>query len=169
MILRFPFVGRNILNRLDNQNLEKSKETSKFLHVFLENDRLLWIRKLRKYNQNHKDFKDEWNSSIEKISVENIKQLVNVLDEFYHSRSTRPHYQHSPLHIIAFQGNLKLFEYIFRQNGLNNPKRSDGLTPLYFSSEKGHLRICSFIIEKVKDRNTSHKILHPLNISDKIG
>ena len=103
IILRFPFVGRNILNRLDNQNLEKCKEASKFLHEFLENDRLLWIRKLCKYNQNHNDFKDEWNSTIEKISIENIKQIVNVLHEFYHSRSTRLQFQHSPLHIIAFQ------------------------------------------------------------------
>ena len=72
MTLKFPFVGRNIFNELDNQNLENCKEVSKFLHKFLENDRLLWIRKLQKYNKNHIEFKGEWKSIVEKISTDGI-------------------------------------------------------------------------------------------------
>ena len=41
-VWRFPLIGRNIFNKLDNQDLTKSKEISKFLCDFLENDRLIW-------------------------------------------------------------------------------------------------------------------------------
>ena len=131
MILRFPFVGRNVLNWLDNQNLEKCKEASKFLKKFLENDRLLWIRKLQKYNQNHIEFKGEWKSTVKSISLENVKQMFIASEEFYKFHKERLEFQHTPLHIIAHQGNLQLFEYITRKikNGLVNPKRSDGITP----------------------------------------
>ena len=38
-----------------------------------------------------------------------------------------------------------------------NPARKDGLTPLHFAAENGHINICDLIINVVDDKNPAAK------------
>ena len=46
---RFPVVGVLILDKLDNQTLNRSKEASKDIAGFLENEKFYWIRIIQRY------------------------------------------------------------------------------------------------------------------------
>ena len=59
-IARFPVIGQEIFNQLDNQTLTKCKEVSRDLNQFLEDDRLVWTRIIKKYDASHVEFKDAW-------------------------------------------------------------------------------------------------------------
>ena len=81
-VQRFPLLGRKIFKKLDNQNLAKFKEAGKSLDAYLKNDRLIWARRLQKYNKNHTDFKEEWKSATKKVQVENVKELAITVEKF---------------------------------------------------------------------------------------
>ena len=126
-MLKCPHLGENIFNQLDNQNLTKCKKVSRSFYAFLENNKLLWTRIMKKYTVNHTEFEKDWKSVLEKTPVENIKQLAIAVEQFYMFRPHR-HFndkekkpelkypQHSPLHIAAERGNLSLCIYIGKSN-----------------------------------------------------
>ena len=109
-LLRYPFVARNIFNQLDNRNLDQCKETSRFLHDFIENDKLYWVRRLQVFNKNHIEFEKAWKSTIDKIPIENLKQLANAVEQFYGAFSDQREFQNSPLHVVSERGNLSLYK-----------------------------------------------------------
>ena len=88
-VQRFPLLGRKIFKKLDNQNLAKVKEAGKFLDAYLKNDRLIWTRRLQKYNKNHTDFKEEWKSATKKVPVGNVKKLAIAVENFYACKYNR--------------------------------------------------------------------------------
>ena len=102
-----------------------------------------------------------------KIPLDTIKLLAISVERFYTSLSKRLKFQHSPLYIVAEQGNLSLFEFVNERVGFKNPNptRNDGSTPFYFAAQNGHLEICKFIIEKVENENPPlHDGFTPLHL-----
>ena len=78
---RFPFVGKKILNNLENQSLARSKEINRRLNKFLENERFYWIRILMKYKRNFEEFEESWNHVIENAPIAILKQLALAVQE----------------------------------------------------------------------------------------
>ena len=152
LVLRFPLVSQEIFKNLDNQDLTKFKEVSRFLKNYLKNDKSIWIRRLKKYNGNHVLHKETWISFMKNEPVEKIETFVISVEQFY-TKGRRIEYQHSPLHIVAECGNLLFFKYFAEKNKLINPSRDDGLTPFHFASQEGHVDICSYIIGNLDDKN----------------
>ena len=152
-VWRFPLIGRNIFNKLDNQDLTKSKEISKFLCDFIENDRFIWERKLQKYCKNQVTFKQAWMSVTKMLPFEEMKQFTVTVEQFYTSRVVQASFQYSPLHVVAKWGNVLFFKQFAEKTGLVNPKIKDGSTPFHFLSQKGHIDICRFIMGHLDDKN----------------
>ena len=137
-IARFPVIGQEIFNQLDNQTLTKCKEVSRDLNQFLEDDRLVWTRIIKKYNASHVEFKDAWNLVVNKVPVELVKDLAIASDSFYSSLSHMVAYQLSPHHIAAYAGHLSLLNFIVQKTGLLNPASKDaGWTGLHFAAYHG--------------------------------
>ena len=67
VLKRFPHLGVEIFNNLDNKNLTKCKEVSRYQRKFLEEKKLLWTRMIEKYNVNHLYFKEDWNLMMKKV------------------------------------------------------------------------------------------------------
>ena len=151
--LRFPLGGRKIFNKLDNQDIIKSKEVSKSLNIFLEKDRSFWERVLQKYGKNHVTFKEAWISVIKNLPVKDIKELALAVDSFNTPYIQNTEFQYSPLHVVAKHGNVILFKQLAEKTSSINPKDKNGSTPFHYASEKGHLSICKFIIENSTDKN----------------
>ena len=93
---RFPNLRLEIFNNLDNQNLTKCKEVSRSHRRFLEDEKLLWTRRLTKYYVDHPEFKKEWKLVMKKVPIEIVKELALAVEQFYTQRpyETRLHYQH---------------------------------------------------------------------------
>ena len=73
---RFPHLGVEIFNNLDNKNLTKCKEVSRYQRKFLEEKKLLWTRMIEKYYVNHLEFKEDWNLVVKKVQVKIVKELA---------------------------------------------------------------------------------------------
>merc|ERR1712062_391601 len=58
----------------------------------------------------------------------------------------------TPYHLAAAIGDLKAFKLMFDSFG-NLGWLAYGRTPLHFAAYHGHLDICKFLIEKIKDIN----------------
>ena len=153
---RFPRLGEKIFNQLDNQNLTKCKEIDNSLNEFLKENKVLWMRMIKKYNVNHMEFKDDWKSVMEKVPAENVKELAIAVEQFY---TLRPHqnrldHQHSPHHIAAERGSLYLCNFIAQKTNVLNPARADGITALHFAAKEGHFDVCKYFVDNLDgDKN----------------
>ena len=76
VLKRFPHLGVEIFNNLDNQNLTKCKEVSRYQRTFLEKEKHLWTRMIEKYYVNHLEFKEDWNLVVKKVQVKIVKELA---------------------------------------------------------------------------------------------
>ena len=88
LISRCPHLGETIFNKLDNQTLTKCRKGSQTLYNFLENNKLIWNRIMKKYTVNHIEFKKDWKSVVEKTPLETVKLLATAVEQFY---TFRPH------------------------------------------------------------------------------
>ena len=79
---RFPFVGKKILNNLENQSLARSKEINRGMKNFIENERFYWIRILMKYKRNFEEFEESWNHVIENAPISILQQLALAVQEY---------------------------------------------------------------------------------------
>ena len=154
-LARFPGLGRKIFNQLDNQDLIKCKEVSRYQCKFLEDDRLVWTRMIKKYNANHFEFKDAWKLVVEKVPVEIVKEIAIATKQFYTfwpQRVTDQH-QHSPHHIAGEYGCLSLCKFIVQKTRLLNPAKPDEFTGLHNAANMGHYEVCKFFIADLEDKN----------------
>ena len=156
ILIRFPTVGLEIFKQLDNQNLTNCKKVSRSWNYLLSQNKLMWIRMIKKYQENHLEFKDDWKTVMARVPLETVKQLGIAVEKFYTLDLTNLKFQHSPLHVLADQGLHSHFEFLFVRTEKINPKRSDGISPYYFAAEKGHFEICKLIIENVDDKNPAN-------------
>ena len=119
ILIRFPVVGQTMFKYLDDKNLAKCREVSKFWQSFLDNNSLLWKRKIQRLTLNHNKFKHFWKLGTEKVSIDTLKKLAIVVEEFF---TLNPYEKHvSPHHVVAKQGTVSLFKIIFERTLVINP------------------------------------------------
>ena len=107
LVSNFPLLSRKIFNKLNNQDVTKAREAGRFLYSYLKNDRLIWIRRLQKYNKNHIEFKEVWKSATKKVPAENVKELAIAAEQFYAVGLQNLEFQHSPMRPLIKESNGK--------------------------------------------------------------
>ena len=101
---RFPHLSKSILSNLDNQSLMKSKEASRDIFQFLENERFYWIRMIGKKCWNFEGFEESWKETIHQTPFDVIKELANVVQTWLTSLRSKWSRPIHPLHVVALQG-----------------------------------------------------------------
>ena len=149
---------------LDNSSLVRCKEANRELNQFINNEKEIWLRIIRLYKGNIIGFEDSWKKTIEKDSVDNIKQL-SVATQYFFKCDTRFLNQWHPLFIAVAEGSLELCKYVMEKTGENNPsivkhidliksiKIATGYTALHFVAEYGNLDVAKLIIDGLEDKN----------------
>ena len=124
--LRFPTLAENILNNLEDQSLQKYKDSTRDNYDFLTNERFYWIRILKKYNKYFETSKESWKKAISKTPTGDVKKIALAVLKFFHTESEEfikmnfclnedqlP--QLTPLIIAAYDGDLNLFEKMIQK------------------------------------------------------
>ena len=156
---RFPIVFRRILNNLDDQSLVRSKEASKGLAKMVENERLFWLRSIKKYNENFKGLEESWNQVVSKTSIHIVKELAIAVQNFSPLfRISKSDNGISPLSIAIKEGSFELCENIFKKISDKNPVSRWGKTALHQTAEKGQFELFRLIFENVKDKKPVDEI-----------
>ena len=182
VISRFPHIGKNILNNLDNESLVNCKEVGRALSNFLEEEKIVWIRGIRNYTNQfqNKKFRESWRLVIQKTNSELIKQLATVLKDSIYKHENQIMYgaylrrgkrMWHPLHIAVESGNLDLCQFIFGRAKIKNPLDIELWTPLHSAAKFGHFEIWQMIFKRVKNKNPPTKSLKttPLHLAAHSG
>ena len=169
---RFPQVGEEIFKQLDNQSLAKCKEVSRSQFKFLEENKVLWRRMIEKYSANNLEFKNAWKLVVERVPVQNVKELAIAVEQFYSFGPRRIAHQHSPHRIAADRGSLSLYKFIFERTRLLNPARADGFTGLHFATQAGRFDVCEYLIKSLDGEDKNPKDLDgctPMHLAAQVG
>ena len=154
ILQRFPVAVQDIFKQLDDKSLANCREVSKICRNFLDNDSLLWRRRIQKYDKNQTEFQEAWKLVTTKVPIEKLREIALAVEKFYKlDLKEELENQHSPLHIGAAIGNISICEYIVERTRMVNPARTDGITPLHFASFMGHLEIVKYIAEYLENKN----------------
>ena len=186
---RYPPITQAILNNLDYQSLERSKEASRELAKFFENDQFIWIQLIRRYHAHFGRFENTWKSVITNAPFELVKELSIATKEFFEiwglkdvapiqiaaqfgsfqlckhvieksdEKNPAGFLGTTPLHTASMIGSVDIFRIIFEEISEKNPVSNIGWTPLHYAAEKGFVDICKLILDNVEDK-------YPLNNFD---
>ena len=132
ILIRFPVIGQKIFKQLDNNNFVKCREVGKIWYNFLDNDRLLWKRKIQNYAKNQVEFDKYWKFVTKNASVDILKKLAIASEEF--SKAYPEELEKgkvSPLDVVASQGSIVLYKGIAEKMKCVD---LDGRTALFTSS-----------------------------------
>ena len=149
----YPHIFEKIFDELDNTSLTNCRKVSKTWRSFLENEKFVCLRKIKKYGANMVHFKNQWNKVMKKSPQQEIIELSGAVELFFSLSSSSLTRQYAPLHIAAGNGLLELSERIIEKTGISNPRTSDGYTALHEAAKQGHLIVCELIVEKSTDKN----------------
>ena len=83
LTLRFPYSSENIFNLLDNESIVKCMEASKFLKNYLDNQKLLDIRKITATVKQFQKVGKSWKMVFETGSTSTIRDLWVAVGQFY--------------------------------------------------------------------------------------
>ena len=83
LLKKLPHLGKLILSHLDNKSLINCKKARTDVSEFLEKDKLIGIRVLRKYHRNFDKLKELWKEVIDKTSLVMMKELAVAVRNFF--------------------------------------------------------------------------------------
>ena len=83
ILLIFPVLAQDIFKHLDDKNLVKCRKVNKNWKTFLDNDSLLWRRKIQKYVLDEVEFSKDWELVTRKVPVKILKPLALAVEEFF--------------------------------------------------------------------------------------
>ena len=79
---RFPSLGKSVLNLLDDKSLVQSRKVSRRWKNFIDQDKTIWIRKIKKQVGNFEKVPD-WQKSVSKIPTTTVIEFFNAVCQFY--------------------------------------------------------------------------------------
>ena len=59
------------------------------MNQVLDKDKFFWLRMMKKYNENFKEFQISWQRVISKTSADIVKKLTLAVYKFFKKRATR--------------------------------------------------------------------------------
>ena len=168
IFLRFPIIGTDILNQIDNKSLIKLIDTNRMISTFIQNERQTWIRdinfhldKTNKFNTKlfenpgpleSLEFYESWQKVIKKTPAEMIKELANVVKDVhknhdYYNNSRDYMAKLSPLHSNK-KSCFNLCQHIMNRIESKCLKNGRGETPLHIAVKNGHLDLCKLMVKR---------------------
>ena len=133
--LRFPLVGKQICNNLDDESLINFKEAGINNYRFLEQERFFWVRRIAAYHSIMGDHQEDWNRIVFRNELEIIREFALTVHLFcqlmksYYKNETLSGFgfvrrilrQYHPFYIAYKSGHEPLCVYIMQQTGIQWP------------------------------------------------
>ena len=108
---KIPDLGDKIIRELDNPSLVKCKEVKRSWYNFINQEKILWFRKIQNYVGDKNKFSKAWKKLLTKAPSDFVMQVAIACQQ---ARATFQIFniQISPIHMAAAVGNLDLYQLI---------------------------------------------------------
>lgn len=86
---RFPLLTVKVFKNLHDQSLVGTRKMNQSIKEYFVNEKIIFLRIIHKFNGNFVEFKESWRMVVEKASLETIKQLASLVQDFFAYQSNR--------------------------------------------------------------------------------
>ena len=156
---RFPHLGEAILSNLDNEYLVSCNGINQDWQNFIGQQKLSWIRMIKKYVGSSHNLPDSWLKFLPKTPINIVKAIALDVKDVHTADRKEPYVYNgvSPLHITAACGNLKVCKYILTKADYKNTKTESGVPFLHVAAYYGYFEVFKIIMDNVVDKNPSDR------------
>ena len=123
VLLRFPHIGSQIFDQLDNPFLTKCREVSDSWNSFIDNEKLPWIRMIV---QHIKPLASPWKKFLRKSNYESLVEIALSVIQYYKEFNCVPE-NTVPLHFAAMTGKTEIIERLIQKGSQLNKIRGAGI------------------------------------------
>ena len=167
MLWRFPHIGQEIYQQLNDQSLSECREISQSWQNFINNEKFYKKRIKEMIEKHTKAYNDEsvhyycGGSTKETLTplhsaalTGQFQMFINIIQEdLVEDINVKNERGVTPLHLAALKGQFSICKYIIEEIAEINPRDWLGNTPLHKAATEGHLAICEMIIDNLTNKN----------------
>ena len=170
VLLRFPHIGYQIFEELNNSFLTNCREVSNSWKNFIDNEKLPWIRMII---QKIKPLTSPWKTFLQQSNKKSLVQMAtSVIQHFknfeFYQESTGP-INTVPLHFAAMTGNIEMIERLIQNGAKLNKIDSSRCTPLHYAARNNHLTAYQLIMKNNPVKNPESGYMTPFHMAAKHG
>ena len=168
MLWRFPHIGQEIYQQLNDQSLSECREISQSWQEFINNEKFYKKRIKEMIEKHTKAYNDEsvhyycGGSTKETLTplhsaalTGQFQMFINIIQEdLVEDINVKNERGVTPLHLAALKGHFSICKYIIEEIAVINPRDWLGNTPLHKAATGGHLAICEMIIDNLTNKNS---------------
>ena len=170
ILLRFPHLGYQIFEQLDNPFLTICREVSESWQSFIDIEKLPWIRMII---QKIQPLTSPWKTFLQESNKKSLVQMAtSVIKHFknfeFHQESTGP-INTVPLHFAAMTGNTEMIETLIQNGAKLNKIDSSRCTPLHYAARNNHLTAYQLIMKNNPVKNPESGYMTPFHMAAKHG
>ena len=171
ILLRFPHLGYQIFEQLDNPFLTISREVSESWQSFIDNEKLPWIMMII---QHIKPLTSPWKTFFQKATVKSLVEMATSVTQHFKELESDWFYLENtrltntvPLHFAAMSGNAEMIERLIQIGAKLNEVDSVQCTPLHYAATNGHLTAYQLIMENNPTKNPESGYMTPFHMAAK--
>ena len=181
VLLRFPHLGEQIFNELEDESLANCHQLTRPCRLFLEDQKFFWIRVIKKLLDDPRFGANDRNIMINKVLLkfqsDSVRNIGTTIREFCTINRSISRGQ-ALLHFAAMSGENDIVKNLSNEHWFNQlPNQTDnrGRTPLHFAAKNGHFEVFKFIWKDqkkkmCKEKNPEdHMELTPLHFAAQMG
>ena len=110
VLLRFPHIGCQIFEQLNNPLLTNCREVSNSWKTFIDNVKLPWIKIIVHYI---KPLKSSWRRFLQKSNIRSLSEMATLVIQHQKKFKSVPE-NTTPLHFAAMSGNTEMIERLMQ-------------------------------------------------------
>ena len=151
VFLRFPHIGEQVLKQLDNEDLTKCRKISPSWNEFIGNQKLPWIRMMKKYlcelefNQN---ILEDWQNFVKSYNVATLQEIALTVENFCKDDPDEDYLVLDPLSAATLSGNIEIVAKLLKKG---TDLEALNFDPLYYAAKQENKVVYELLMEKCED------------------
>ena len=145
--MRFPHLGQQIFQILDNQDLNKCLEVSRYFKTFIEDQKFFWIRRIVQMTNIDIPLSRSESSSLEDLLKKTNRKDIQEIHTVAKSKQQK-NWHSNVFHFAFLSGQTEILKKLFNSSRLaTGIKKVMKQILLYHAVERGHIEIVQFIVQ----------------------
>jgi hypothetical protein len=151
VLLRFPHIGDQVFKKLDNEDLTKCRKISPSWNEFIDNQKLPWIRLMKKYLcelEFNKKIQEEWQTFVKSYNVATLCEIAIKVEHFFKNNPDEEYQVLDLLSAATLSSNIEIVEKLL-ENGAD--LEALNFDPLYYAAKQGDIVAYELLKKKCED------------------